>query len=559
MILMIVLLFFQAMSELSLPEYMSKIINNGILKKDLDYIYATGRSMLIFALFLTSCSISVGFLAARTSAKISKKIREELFSKVTSFSKGEMDEFSTASLITRSTNDIQQIQTTSILFFRLACYAPIMGIGALIKAISTSFELSWTIALSIGLLLCVMLFTLKITLPKFSIVQEMVDKINLIMNERLTGTLVVRAFNAQRREEKRFDDANKELTKINLFVNRAMALNMPLMMLIMNFTSMLVVWAGSKLVEMGNMQIGDILAFIQYSMQVIMSFLFISMMFIMIPRAMVSARRIGNVLKVEPKIVDANEAVEKEILGDIEFKNVCFRYPNADGEALVDVSFKARPGETTALIGSTGSGKSTLVNLIPRFYDVTKGQILIDGIDVRKIKQKHLRKNIGYVPQKSILFSGTIESNLKFGVKEVDEHEVEEACTIAQAMDFISEKPSKFQEAISQGGNNVSGGQKQRLSIARALVKKPKIYIFDDSFSALDFKTDVALRKELKANVGDNTILIVSQRINTIKDANKIIVLNEGKVVGEGTHEQLLKQCQVYKEIAESQLDKGEM
>lgn len=559
MILMIVLLFFQAMSELSLPEYMSKIIDNGILKKDLDYIYATGRSMLIFALFLTSCSISVGFLAARTSAKISKKIREELFSKVTSFSKGEMDEFSTASLITRSTNDIQQIQTTSILFFRLACYAPIMGIGALIKAISTSFELSWTIALSIASLLCVMLFTLKITLPKFSIVQEMVDKINLIMNERLTGTLVVRAFNAQRREEKRFDDANKELTKINLFVNRAMALNMPLMMLIMNFTSMLVVWAGSKLVEMGNMQIGDILAFIQYSMQVIMSFLFISMMFIMIPRAMVSARRIGNVLKVEPKIVDANEAVEKEILGDIEFKNVCFRYPNADGEALVDVSFKARPGETTALIGSTGSGKSTLVNLIPRFYDVTKGQILIDGIDVRKIKQKHLRKNIGYVPQKSILFSGTIESNLKFGVKEVDEHEVEEACTIAQAMDFISEKPSKFQEAISQGGNNVSGGQKQRLSIARALVKKPKIYIFDDSFSALDFKTDVALRKELKANVGDNTILIVSQRINTIKDANKIIVLNEGKVVGEGTHEQLLKQCQVYKEIAESQLDKGEM
>lgn len=559
MILMIVLLFFQAMSELSLPEYMSKIINNGILKKDLDYIYATGRSMLIFALFLTSCSISVGFLAARTSAKISKKIREELFSKVTSFSKGEMDEFSTASLITRSTNDIQQIQTTSILFFRLACYAPIMGIGALIKAISTSFELSWTIALSIGLLLCVMLFTLKITLPKFSIVQEMVDKINLIMNERLTGTLVVRAFNAQRREEKRFDDANKELTKINLFVNRAMALNMPLMMLIMNFTSMLVVWAGSKLVEMGNMQIGDILAFIQYSMQVIMSFLFISMMFIMIPRAMVSARRIGNVLKVEPKIVDANEAVEKEILGDIEFKNVCFRYPNADGEALVDVSFKARPGETTALIGSTGSGKSTLVNLIPRFYDVTKGQILIDGIDVRKIKQKHLRKNIGYVPQKSILFSGTIESNLKFGVKEVDEHEVEEACTIAQAMDFISEKPNKFQEAISQGGNNVSGGQKQRLSIARALVKKPKIYIFDDSFSALDFKTDVALRKQLKANVGDNTILIVSQRINTIKDANKIIVLNEGKVVGEGNHEQLLKQCQVYKEIAESQLDKGEM
>ncbi|WP_312091388.1 ABC transporter ATP-binding protein [Aminipila sp.] len=559
MLLIILLLFLQVIAELALPEYMSKIIDNGILQGDLNYIYAAGKIMLGIALFVMLCAVSVGYLAAKTAAGATKKIRAELFLKVTQFAKAELDGFSTASLITRSTNDMQQIQTASVMALRLACFAPIMGVGALIKAISTSPELSWTIGLALLAMFLVMLFTFKITLPKFSFVQKLIDKLNLIMNERLTGILVIRAFNAEKGEEDRFDEANNSLTKLNLFVNRAIAFNMPLMLLIMNFTSMLVVWAGARLVEMGNLQIGNILAFIQYSMQVIMSFLFISMMFIMIPRAMVSGKRIGEVLEVQTQIKDKQEANYHEIQGKVEFKSVSFRYPDAGENVLTDISFIANPGETTAFIGSTGSGKSTLVNLIPRFYDVTEGQILVDGIDIRDIAQKHLRTAIGYVPQKGILFSGTIESNLRFGNEAAEQQDLEHAADIAQSLDFITEKPEGFEAVISQGGTNVSGGQKQRLSIARALTKKPKIYIFDDSFSALDLKTDSALRKALKESVESGTILIVAQRINTIKDADQIIVLNEGEIVGIGKHRELLESCQIYREIAESQLDRGEM
>jgi len=557
MLLIILLLFLQVIAELALPEYMSKIIDNGILQGDLNYIYAAGKIMLGIALFVMLCAVSVGYLAAKTAAGATKKIRAELFLKVTQFAKAELDGFSTASLITRSTNDMQQIQTASVMALRLACFAPIMGVGALIKAISTSPELSWTIGLALLAMFLVMLFTFKITLPKFSFVQKLIDKLNLIMNERLTGILVIRAFSAEKGEEDRFDEANNNLTKLNLFVNRAIAFNMPLMLLIMNFTSMLVVWAGARLVETGNLQIGNILAFIQYSMQVIMSFLFISMMFIMIPRAMVSGKRIGEVLEVQTQIKDKKEANYHEIQGKVEFKSVSFRYPDAGENVLTDISFIANPGETTAFIGSTGSGKSTLVNLIPRFYDVTEGQILVDGIDIRDMAQKHLRTAIGYVPQKGILFSGTIESNLRFGNEAADQQNLEHAADIAQSLDFITEKPEGFEAVISQGGTNVSGGQKQRLSIARALTKKPKIYIFDDSFSALDLKTDFALRKALKESEGNRTILIVAQRINTIKDADQIIVLNEGEIVGIGKHRQLLESCQIYREIAESQLDRG--
>ncbi|WP_312352796.1 ABC transporter ATP-binding protein [Aminipila sp.] len=559
MLLIILLLFLQVIAELALPEYMSKIIDNGILQGDLNYIYAAGKIMLGIALFVMLCAVSVGYLAAKTAAGATKKIRAELFLKVTQFAKAELDGFSTASLITRSTNDMQQIQTASVMALRLACFAPIMGVGALIKAISTSPELSWTIGLALLAMFLVMLFTFKITLPKFSFVQKLIDKLNLIMNERLTGILVIRAFSAEKGEEDRFDEANNNLTKLNLFVNRAIAFNMPLMLLIMNFTSMLVVWAGARLVETGNLQIGNILAFIQYSMQVIMSFLFISMMFIMIPRAMVSGKRIGEVLEVQTQIKDKQEANYHEIQGKVEFKSVSFRYPDAGENVLTDISFIANPGETTAFIGSTGSGKSTLVNLIPRFYDVTEGQILVDGIDIRDMAQKHLRTAIGYVPQKGILFSGTIESNLRFGNEAAEQQDLEYAADIAQSLDFITEKPEGFEAVISQGGTNVSGGQKQRLSIARALTKKPKIYIFDDSFSALDLKTDSALRKALKESVESGTILIVAQRINTIKDADQIIVLNEGEIVGIGKHRELLESCQIYREIAESQLDRGEM
>lgn len=558
-LLVIVMLFFQAMAELALPEYMAKIIDRGIITGNLQYIYKTGIVMIAIAFFSMVCAILVSFLAAKISAGAAKKIRGTLFTKVTSLSKGELDEFSTASLITRSTNDMQQIQMASVMLLRMAFFAPVMGVGALIKALRTSPSLSWTIGLAIGAMFLVILFTFKITMPKFSTVQKMVDKLNLIMNERLTGILVIRAFNAEKREQDRFDKSNRELTDLNLFVNRAMSFNLPLMMLIMNFTAMLIVWAGAELVDLGSLQVGNILEFIQYSMHVIMSFLFISMMFIMIPRAVVSAKRVGEVLDVEAVIIDPEVGEFPDIKGKIEFKNVCFRYPDAEEDVLTDISFTAEPGQTTAFIGSTGSGKSTLINLIPRFYDVTNGEILIDGVDIRNIPQKYLRTAIGYVPQKGVLFSGTIESNLKFGKSTASISELEKAADIAQSLDFIKQKPNNFEEAVAQGGTNVSGGQKQRLSIARALVKNSPIYIFDDSFSALDFKTDAQLRAALKENMKQSSMLIVAQRINTIKDAEKIIVLNDGQIEGIGTHRELLENCEVYREIAESQLDKEEM
>lgn len=558
-LLVIVMLFFQAMAELALPEYMAKIIDRGIITGNLQYIYKTGIVMIAIAFFSMVCAILVSFLAAKISAGAAKKIRGTLFTKVTSLSKGGLDEFSTASLITRSTNDMQQIQMASVMLLRMAFFAPVMGVGALIKALRTSPSLSWTIGLAIGAMFLVILFTFKITMPKFSTVQKMVDKLNLIMNERLTGILVIRAFNAEKREQDRFDKSNRELTDLNLFVNRAMSFNLPLMMLIMNFTAMLIVWAGAELVDLGSLQVGNILEFIQYSMHVIMSFLFISMMFIMIPRAVVSAKRVGEVLDVEAVIIDPEVGEFPDIKGKIEFKNVCFRYPDAEEDVLTDISFTAEPGQTTAFIGSTGSGKSTLINLIPRFYDVTNGEILIDGVDIRNIPQKYLRAAIGYVPQKGVLFSGTIESNLKFGKSTASISELEKAADIAQSLDFIKQKPNNFEEAVAQGGTNVSGGQKQRLSIARALVKNSPIYIFDDSFSALDFKTDAQLRAALKENMKQSSMLIVAQRINTIKDAEKIIVLNDGQIEGIGTHRELLENCEVYREIAESQLDKEEM
>lgn len=557
--LIIVLLGIQAMSELALPEYMAKIIDDGIIKGDMAYVYKTGIDMIKIALFLAVCAIGAGFLSSKVAAVVARNIRGDMFAKIMSFSKQEMGGFSTASLITRTTTDVQQIQNTSVMIFRLAFFAPLMGAGALIKAINTSIGLSWTIGVSLIAMLVLLCITFKVTMPKFAIVQKMIDRLNLIMNERLNGLMVIRAFTAEKREEERFDDANRDLMKLNLFVNRIMSFNMPVLMLIMNISGMLVVWAGASMAELGQIQIGDILAFIQYAMHVIMSFMFISMMFIMIPRSFVSADRVGEVLDVEPQVLDAHEAVYEKIKGEIEFRHVSFRYPDAEEDVLTDISFTAKPGQTTAFIGSTGSGKSTLINLIPRFYDVTDGQILIDGVDIRSISQKHLRDSIGYVPQKGILFTGTIESNLRFGNSTASQKMLEESAAVSQSLEFIMERNGQFNEPVAQGGTNVSGGQKQRLSIARALVKKAPINIFDDSFSALDYKTDAALRKALKEHMSESTNLIVAQRISTIKDAEQIIVLNDGYIAGIGTHKELLENCDVYREIAESQLDKGEL
>jgi len=575
LLITLVLLFFQAITELALPGYMAQLIDNGIIAGNMPYIYVTGLKMIIIAVILVASSVLVSLFSSRIGAKISKKIRLAVFERVMSFSNSEIETFGAASLITRSTNDIQQVQMTTIMILRMACFAPIMGIGALLMAYRTSPGLTWTIALALGAVVCIMIFAFSVTMPKFKIVQKMVDKLNLIMNERLTGILVIRAFNTEPHEEARFDQANHDLTKLNLFVNRTMSFMMPLMMLIMNLSSVLIVWAGAKAINLGTLQVGDMLAFMQYSMHVIMSFLFITMIFIMIPRALVSANRIGEVLSTEPTVVDmaapSNEtassttentkasAASTSLPGLVEFKDVSFRYPDADENVINHITFTAYPGQTTALIGSTGSGKSTVINLIPRFYDVTEGEILLDGINIKYMPQKNLRDKIGYIPQKGILFSGTIAGNLSYGKEDATEKELETASKIAQSLDFIKEKPEGFESPIAQGGTNVSGGQKQRLSIARALVKRPDVYIFDDSFSALDFQTDAALRAALKESTGDSTIIIVAQRINTIKNAEQIVVLDDGEIAGIGTHESLLKTCSVYKEIALSQLKEEEL
>lgn len=554
------LLFTQAICDLSLPDYMSKIINQGILMKDNGFILQTGGVMLLISLGGVIAAILVGLIASKVGAGVARTLRRHVFEKVSSFSNAEFDKFSTASLITRTTNDITQIQNLVTMMIRMMFYAPIMGVGGIILALSKDVSMSWIIILAVVILIGLIVVISIIVLPRFKKVQSLIDKLNLIVRENLSGMLVIRAFNTQKFEEKRFDEANKDLMKVNLFVNRVMTFMMPAMMLLMNLISVLVIWVGSHRVGAGQLQVGDMMAFMQYTMQIIMSFLFISMMFIMIPRASVSGRRVSEVLETELTIIDQNNAlpIEKAI-GVIEFKNVSFSYPGAEEPVLHDVSFVAKPGETTAFIGATGSGKSTLINLVPRFYDVTEGSILLDGKDIRDIAQHDLREQIGYVPQKGILFSGTIESNLSYGKKDASEKELLEAATIAQAKEFIDLKPEGMKSGIAQGGTNVSGGQKQRLSIARALATKPQIYIFDDSFSALDFKTDAKLRAELKKNVINATVLLVAQRISTIMHAEQIIVLDEGHVVGKGTHQELLKTCEVYKEIALSQLSKEEL
>ncbi|WP_288221278.1 ABC transporter ATP-binding protein [uncultured Clostridium sp.] len=530
-------------------------------KLQTNYIALAGLKMLGIALISMVATVIVGLLSARIAAGLGKTLRGDVFKKVTKFSNAEFDKFSTASLITRSTNDIQQIQMLMVMLFRIVFYAPILGIGGVIKVLRTDTNMTWIIAIGVILITILVSILFTFAMPKFKSVQKLIDKLNLVTRESLTGMLVIRAFSTEKHEEERFNKANIDLTKTNLFVNRLMSSMMPIMMLIMNGLTLLIVWVGAHQVDLGTMQVGDMMAFMQYAMQIIMSFLMISMISIMLPRASVSAQRISELLYTDISIKDNKETKKfnNSKKGLVEYKNVSFKYPGAEDYVIENISFTAKPGETTAIIGSTGSGKSTLINLMPRFYDVSKGSITVDGVDIREVNQKELRSKIGYIPQKGVLFSGTIESNLKYGSPNADIEELKLASEIAQATEFIEAKPDKYNTEISQGGSNVSGGQKQRLSIARALVKKPEIYIFDDSFSALDFKTDSALRKAIKSNIKDATMIIVAQRISTIKDANQILVLDEGKIVGIGTHKELLENCEVYKQIALSQLSKEEL
>ena len=524
------------------------------------YMLRTGGKMLALAAVGMIVSMIVGFLASKVGASTGRDLRGKVFRKVVEFSNGEFDKFSTASLITRSTNDIQQIQMLTVMILRMVLYAPIMGMGGVFKVFHTNVSMSWIIGLAVVLIAMVVMVLFVVAMPKFKILQNLVDRLNLVTREILTGLPVIRAFSTEKHEEERFDQANKDLTKTNLFVNRAMTFMMPTMMLIMNAISILIVWVGANGINDGQMQVGDMMAFIQYTMQIIMAFLMICMISIMLPRAAVSATRVDEVLTSTTLINDPKQPKHlKEGKGMVEFNHVSFRYPGAEEDVLHDISFTAKPGETTAIIGSTGSGKSTMVNLIPRFYDVTEGKITIDGEDIRNVTQHELRDQLGYVPQKGVLFSGTIASNILYGNPDGSEETMMEAAKVAQAAEFIEEKPKCYDSRISQGGGNVSGGQKQRLSIARAIAKDPKIFIFDDSFSALDYKTDVTLRKALKEHTVNSTVIIVAQRISTILHADQIIVLDEGKVAGIGTHKELLKNCDVYYQIAASQLSEKEL
>ena len=526
------------------------------------YIIIAGLKMLGISLIIMISAISIMCLSARVAARLAKTLREKVFKKVLRFSNKEFSEYSTASLITRSTNDIQQIQGLIAILFRVLVYAPIIGIGGFLRVLNQSDNsMAWIIGVAIVAILFVVATLFIIAMPRFKKLQQLIDKLNLVAREILTGLPVIRAFNTEKKEEKRFDKANMDLTKTNLFVNRAMSFMMPTLMLIMNGISLLIVWVGANGIDNGTMQVGNMMAFIQYTMQIVMSFLMISMVSIMLPRASVSANRINEIIETEETIKESKEPkkLNPNKKGLVEFKNVSFRYPDSDEEVLSDISFTAEPGKTTAIIGSTGSGKSTIVNLIPRFYDVTSGNLLIDGVDIKDISNKDLRKIIGFVPQKGILFSGTIESNIKYGNPNMSDEQMIEAAQIAQATEFIESKPEKYQEPIAQGGSNVSGGQKQRLSIARAIAIDPEILVFDDSFSALDFKTDSILRAELAKKTQDKTVIIVAQRINTILNADQIIVLEDGKVVGKGTHEELIKTNETYKQIALSQLSAKEL
>lgn len=525
------------------------------------YILTTGAKMIGITVLSMIAAITVGFLASRVGASLGRTLRSKTFEKVMRFSSKEMTEFSTASLITRSTNDIQQIQQMTVMMLRMVFFAPFMALGGIYKVLNTNTSMTWIIGVAVlGVVVIVgILFTT--VMPRFKLLQNLVDKLNLVTREILTGLPVIRAFSTERFEENRFDGVNKDLTKVNMFVNRMMSCMMPAMMFVMNVISVLIVWVGAKNIDTGAMQVGDMMAFIQYTMQIVMSFLMISMISVMIPRAAVSANRINEVLEKDIVIKeDKNlKSFDNNKKGLVEFNNVSFRYPDADEDILHDINFTAEPGKTTAFIGSTGSGKSTLINLIPRFHDVTEGEIKINGVNIKNVSLHDLREKIGYVPQKGVLFSGTIDSNLRYGKKDATEEDIIKAAKIAQSIDFINDKEDKFDSEISQGGSNVSGGQKQRLSIARAIAKDPEIFIFDDSFSALDFKTDAKLRKALKTETKESTVLIVAQRISTILDADQIVVLDEGKVVGIGTHKELLKNCEIYKEIALSQLSKEEL
>ena len=529
------------------------------------YLFRVGGQMLALTLLMVAVAVAVGFLASRVSAAIGRDLRRETFSSVIGFSNAEIENFSTASLITRTTNDIQQVQFVCVILLRMVAYAPILGIGGVLHVVGSSSGLSWIVVLDVALLLLLLLFLMSVAMPKFKVMQQLVDRLNLVSREILTGIMPVRAFSREKFEEQRFDKANRELMGTQLFTNRAMVAMMPFMTLIMNGTSLLIVWFGGKAMDAGNMQVGEMIAFITYTMQIVMSFLMLAMVAVMLPRAGVAADSIDEVIRTKATIHDPDEATAKPAQerknwqGTVQFNDVSFRFPGADSDALEHISFTAKPGETTAIIGSTGCGKSTLLNLIPRFYDVTGGKVTVDGIDVREMPQAQLHNLLGYVPQKGVLFSGTIDSNLKFGGEDITDAQVHKAAAIAQATDFIEAKPEGYQSPIAQGGSNVSGGQKQRLSIARAIAKDPKVYLFDDSFSALDYKTDVTLRRALKAQTDNATVIIVAQRISTVLHANQILVLDEGKLVGKGTHAQLMVSCPEYQEIARSQLSQKEL
>ena len=530
-------------------------------KVQTNYLFMAGAKMLGVALIGTIAAVIVTFIAARIAAALGRNLRKDVFNKVVGFSNAEFDRFSTASLITRTTNDIQQIMMLIVMGLRIVFYAPILGIGGIVKVVKSGAGMGWVIVVAVVSILSLVGVLFVFAIPKFKIVQKLVDKLNLVTRESLTGMLVIRAFSTEKYEEEKFERANMNLTKTNLFVNRAMSMMMPLMMFIMNGVTLLIVWVGSHRVDSGVMQVGDMMAFMQYVMQIIMAFLMISMVSVILPRALVSAGRVSEVLNTDIAIKNIENPVSFKVeeKGEIEFKNVSFKYPGADEYILKDINFKAKSGETTAFIGSTGSGKSTLINLIPRFYDVTSGEILIDGENIKNVSLHDLREKIGFVPQKGMLFSGTIESNLKYGGEHISDEYMHKAAEIAQATEFISSKESGFNTEISQGGTNVSGGQKQRLAIARALAKNSEIFIFDDSFSALDFKTDAKLRKAINEELSDSTLLIVAQRISTIMNADQILVLDEGKVVGKGTHKELMENCEVYRQIALSQLSKEEL
>lgn len=558
---------FEGYSEVMLSQMAVEFAREELIAQGADmdeiqmkYIFKKGIQMIGLALAIMLVTIVVGFLAARIAALFGMSVREKVFRRVVSFSNAEMDKFSTASLITRSTNDIQQIQMVIVMMLRMVLYAPILGVGGVIKVVRTGTGLGWIIFLAVAAILVLVSILMAVAMPKFKSMQKLVDRLNLVTREILTGLPVIRAFSREKHEEERFDEASKNLMKTQLFTNRVMSVMSPFMTMIMNGISVLIVWFGAKGIDSGDMQVGDMMAFLTYTMQIVMSFLMLTMISIMLPRAAVSANRINEVLDTESSVLDRDNAASDGITsGKVVFDNVSFHYDGSDENVLHNISFTANPGETTAIIGSTGSGKSTLINLIPRFFDATEGSVTIDGINVRDLAMHYLRENIGIVPQKGVLFSGTIDSNLRFGCEDASKEQLAEAAEIAQATEFIEAKPEKYESPIAQGGTNVSGGQKQRLSIARAVAKKPKIYIFDDSFSALDYKTDAALRKALSEKVANSTVIIVAQRISTILHAEQIIVLDEGRVAGIGTHSELLKSCDVYKQIASSQLSEEEL